>query len=371
MWKPVRPKGLTFSLHASLHGLVALALFGWAFATFDAARPHVGVGGDEQDWLATTRYFRYLFLEGDLAHEEWGENYWTLTHPPVFRYVLGAGLWLQGHDLSNVRRRNWAPTEAMRMDARRVTALYGAGAIALLYVVAVQLGAPLGGLVAALLAGASPYLRQHFVRASAESTLAFFLLAVLVLCLVVFRRPSNGFSLRSGALAGLVLALAVGSKLTAILSGPPLGLACLGATLAARARGERRDGWRPLAWGCTLALACWGLVVVLNPFLWPDPLGRTAAMLRHRQDQIRLQQKRTPEAAVHDPRDRPALVLAHALVNRTWANTTLRLPLDVPLAAVGLVSLGATALRDWRGARQIGPSALVLLWLLSYLVGIT
>ena len=86
------------------HTLVGLALFAWAFAVFDAARSVVGFHPDESAKIATSRYFGYLFLEGDLDHEAWAGGYFSLTTPPGFRYVLGAGLWLQGHDLGTLNQ---------------------------------------------------------------------------------------------------------------------------------------------------------------------------------------------------------------------------------------------------------------------------
>jgi hypothetical protein len=356
---------------AVIHALVVVVLFAWAFAVFDAARPQVSLYPDEEGWISAGRYFGYFFLARDPNHPAWRRGNRTLTQPPGFRYVLGAGLWLQGHDLEALNPRGGGrPTNAVLMDARLVAVLFGAGVVALLYVVGVQLGAPPAGAVAALLAGASPYLREHFVHAMAESTFAFFLLAALALCLATFRPPAGGFGLGSGILAGSALGLALATKLTAILSLPALALACAGAAFGTRARGERRAWWRPLTWGPVVGLTCWGLFIAAYPFLWPDPPGRTLAMFQFREAQMRRQQNVWPEWAVHDPRDRLALVLGHTLIHRTWANTTLGFPLDVPLAALGLGSLGAIARRDWCTGRRIGPATFLVGWLLSYLIGI-
>jgi len=360
-----------------LHALITLALFAWAFVGFDTARASVRFHGDESDWILTSRYFNELFLEADLKSSAWDEDYWTLTQPSGFRYVLGAGLWLQGRDPSTVsrkeldnRRQGREPAIDVLMDARRVTSVLGAVAVALLYVVAIQLAAPLAGVVAALLAGASPYLREHFVHAIPESTLSVLLLAGLALGLATFRRAPIG-SLASALPIGLALGLALSAKLTAILSAPAVGVACLAAALATRLGGDDRRWWRPLAWGGIAALVGWGIFVALNPFLWPAPAQRTVAMLEHRQDELfRRQQNRIPREAVRDFRDRPGLVLGHTLINRTWSNTTLGVPLDVPLAVLGLATLVATLWQNWRGARRVGPAALFLLWLLSYLIGI-
>lgn len=365
-----------------VHAVVAAALFVWAFAVLEAARSNTVFHPDEYNQIFTARWFTNL-VRGDLANEDWSDSYYNLTHPPGHRYFLGAGLWLQGHDPEKVsrqeqenRRRRRDVTETVLRDARRISVLFGAGAIALLYVVGARLGAAPAGLVGALLAGASPYVQEHFTLAVMDALLVFWILAALVLSMAAFGRP-GGFGAGSGVLTGLCLGLGLLNKLTAVLSFPALGLACLGAALA-RAAGTgspssalatRRS---PLVWGGIVGLACWGLFVAVNPFLWVDPIGRTAAMFKQRQYEImERQQRRTPQDAVQDWQDRPGLVLGHTLINRTWANATLGVPLDVPLAALGLAALGVMVRDDWRAGRRLGPAACFGLWILSYLVGIT
>lgn len=367
----------------ALHGVVFAALFVWAFAVYDAARLQVAFHGDESLKIATGRYFGYLFLDRDFAHPAWERGHDTLTQPPGFRYVVGAGLWLQGHRLETLnqpynwrdpegqnRREGRVPTTTVLMDARRVAVLFSAGAVALLYVVGAQLGAPLAGAVAALLAGASPYLREHFARALAESPLVFSMLAALALSLWVFRRRPPHFGVGSAIAVGLTLGLGTMTKLTAVLSAPALGAACLGAALAARLRGEGR-WWRPIAWSGATTLIGWGLFVAVNPFLWPAPVERTADLFRYRQFEINRQMRNHPNVAIRDLDDRLTQILDRALVRRTWASSTLQFPLDVPLATLGLGSLLVLSWRDWRGRQMIGPPAIVVLWLLAYLVGVT
>src|SRR4051794_41767569 len=51
---------------------------------------------DESRWIATSRYFWITFVDRDIFGDEWQPNYIVYTHPPVARYVIGFGLWLQG-----------------------------------------------------------------------------------------------------------------------------------------------------------------------------------------------------------------------------------------------------------------------------------
>lgn len=362
--------------------LITLGLFLWAFAAFGAAEPQTTwLHRDEPGWIARGRAFGYFFLDRDFDNAMWQWSPETLDQPPGGYYVFGAGLWLQGHDLNQLnhdfhwqrsleenRREGRVPTAVVLTGARKVGILFGAGTVALLYVVAVQLGAPLAGVVAALLAGASPYLRSHFPLAMSEPLFGFWLLAALALTLAAFRRAPAGFSRASAAALGSVLGLGVVSKLMMALIAPGVALPCLGAAVAARRGGDRR-WWRPLAWGAAAALVCLGLFVALNPFLWPAPVERTLALFHYRQEALRWQQSILPHEAVHDPLERLRLVLRVALVERTWANAAFYLPLDVLLAPHGLVMLGAIARRDWRDARRVGPAAVFLAWLLSLVAG--
>src|SRR5918994_6027277 len=51
---------------------------------------------DESRWIATSRYFWITFVDRDPLGPAWQPNYLVLTHPPVARYIIGFGLWLQG-----------------------------------------------------------------------------------------------------------------------------------------------------------------------------------------------------------------------------------------------------------------------------------
>src|SRR5256885_17149833 len=51
---------------------------------------------DESRWIATSRYFWITFIQPDLFGPAWQPSYVVLTQPPVARYLIGFGLWLQG-----------------------------------------------------------------------------------------------------------------------------------------------------------------------------------------------------------------------------------------------------------------------------------
>src|SRR3954447_14952083 len=75
--------------------VLALFVLGW-----EAQR--TGFEADEADYVATSRYFGYLFLQHDVSRPEWGSNHWTRTQPPLTRYIIGGWLTAAGRDLESL-----------------------------------------------------------------------------------------------------------------------------------------------------------------------------------------------------------------------------------------------------------------------------
>ena len=356
---------------------VALAVFWTAKAKIDS---------DEGNWIGTTRYFETFFVEHDVSREAWADGYWTRTQPMVFRYVIGSWLWLRGHDLgiqnpnydyaktaAQNRRLGLAPADNVLDDARMPARLMAALAVVMLYLVVRMLAGPLGGLAAAISATGSPYLEENLIRAKAESTLMFFLLAALLLALLSVWKPrGTGAAVRWGLATGLLLGLAFGTKLTVVLALIAVALWGAGAYLYQRLRAA--DGWR---WGAPAWL--WPLVVLAtvavvfigsNPFTWPDPIGRSWLLFENRRDEMAQQQLDVPSRAVYGLDRRASLVWERSVWNDAFAPSRLNLPLEAVLTVVGAVWLAvrAVTLKD-AGRRR--AEILVLLWLACVWVGVT
>ena len=271
----------------------------------------------------------------------------------------------------------------MLADARVPVRVLAALAVTGLYLVVRVLvggaGGLLGGLVAAGLTAGSPYLQEHLVRAKTEATLMVFLMAGLLVAVVGLQRDrSPRAQLGWGAAAGLLLGLAFATKLTAVLALVPIGLwgvwAVAGgwlSTIRASGASDAVSGWSrwsALAWRwpvATLGVAL--LVFVLsNPFLYPDPFGRTLLLFRNRQVEIADQQRNEPNRAIHDLRDRFALVWERSLFNDAYRPSRLGRPVEAILAVVGLVLLAFRGVR-----RRLGAEACVLLWALCVWVGVS
>src|SRR6188508_1027853 len=96
---------------------------------------------DESRWISTSRYFWITFVEHDLLGQDWQPNYIVLTHPPVARYLIGAGLALQGWSPDELngrydtdrsrdfnRRAGNIPGRELLNDARMVVLIFAVGA---------------------------------------------------------------------------------------------------------------------------------------------------------------------------------------------------------------------------------------------------
>ena len=76
--------------------VLAMLVFAASFGVFYERAARVGYNTDEGQAIWPSQYFQFVFLEGKVGDPPWGPNYWTLTQTPVYRYIIGAGIWLGG-----------------------------------------------------------------------------------------------------------------------------------------------------------------------------------------------------------------------------------------------------------------------------------
>ena len=169
-----------------LHLAATLGVFLLALLVLGVEASASPFEADEADYVATSRYFGYLVPQHDVTRKEWGSNHWTRTQPPLTRYIVGAWLSARGYDLEKLnqpyvstassfevnRQKGRVPTDDVLASARQPMVLLGAGAIALLFLLGATLGGTATGLVTAVLALSSPFVRYTLVHVWAEAPLA-------------------------------------------------------------------------------------------------------------------------------------------------------------------------------------------------------
>jgi 4-amino-4-deoxy-L-arabinose transferase-like glycosyltransferase len=342
---------------------------------------------DEADYVATSRYFGYLVLQHDVTRKEWGSNHWTRTQPPLTRYIVGAWLTAWGYDLERLnqpyvstassfevnRQKGRVPTDDVLARSRQPMVLLGAGAIALLYPLGLVLGGalvgPIAGGLTALLALSSPFMRYTLVHTWAEAPLAFFLLLAALVAAVGMRR-AIGRQPRTWIWAvglGLALGLAAATKLTGLVGLVPLSGAA-GMLMLLHWRRQRDLGairamaaWTALATALTVTV-----FVVVNPYLWPDPVGGLGGMLAERRDEMAFQQDQWPEYAVTGWAERPWLTISGSLqvgpLAEVSADTLPPVLMSLPLLLIGLLVLYRRG--RWGQLDEVATSLLV--WAACY-----
>jgi hypothetical protein len=355
--------------------LVALVVLGFEAGgtTFEA---------DEADYTATSRYFGYLFLQGDVSRKEWGSNHWTRTQPPLTRYIVGAWLTGYGYDLEKMnqpyvstassfevnRQKGRVPTDDVLSRARQPMVILGAVAIALLYPLGLLLGGTIAGVGAVGLALSSAFLRYTLVHAWAEAPLACFMLLAAWLAAIGLRRVLDGNGWVGWGLAlGVALGLASTTKLTGLV-GIAIVVAVAGALAVVRGRRqEPATARRVVGWAATATGVALVVFVGLNPYLWRDPVGGVIGMLEERRDEMAFQQEQWPEFAVLNVADRPWLLAVGATRIGPWSDwPAVAVPIGLGLAALGLAAL-------WSRLRagRADPAVLMLLgWLGGYTAAI-
>jgi hypothetical protein len=381
-----------------------LALFVLATVVLLRAAETVPFHGDESEWIAAGRYFRFVFLEHDLTSQVWRPSWLNRDQPPVGRYIIGGIVWASGTDPANVNKtyaweRDYqenlkegrVPGPNILQPVRRTMAIVGALSIVLLFVAGRLVGGTLAGAVAGLATISSPLLQMYFVQARTEALLAFFSTIALVVLLVAARRyQASGRIGWAGWALGPILGLALATKLTAavaILGGCAYG----GVAGLARLRHAPSEAARMIVWAVATGLLASGIWVVVNPFLWGGPVDRTWSMLEQQQSIMVEQGQQFGNPVDLSLPGRLILMVCRSfvdnstpafdygapagsppLIRRTFTDLPIvfGLSIELVLAAVGLAALLARALRVWQGGRRHGVETALLWWLAAYLVGI-
>jgi hypothetical protein len=392
--------------------VVGLVLFLGAAISLLGEAERLDYDTDEGQKIAAAQYFELAFLHGILSGPAWDETYWTMTQPPLTRYILGAGIWLSGnpvprldlgHRIAEVRgpnrehfwdRRTYTqdreqldrerlierPQSAVLAAARVPMALLGAGAIVLMFLLGRMLAGTGGGLVAALGLLGAPVAREMLPRAHAEAPLLFFGLLGLLLAVRAATatreaghgpaeaRYPRGRDWVFGVGAGLASGLAAAAKLPGALGVVALGLFAAWSALVQRWT-PPGVAYRSVQWSLCAFIVGAVAFVSINPFLWPNPVGRSLAMLDFRRQETFGQRLTSAKRAVPDGLDtRLTLLLQRTFVVEPPLARWTGVPFDAGLALLGAGALGLRAARVGR-AGLVGPEACVLVWCATTLLG--
>jgi len=183
---------------------------------------------------------------------------------------------------------------------RFTVAIFFPLSLVLLYLIGLKLNGRLLGISAVVIFSANPLILLHTRRAMAEGVLILTVLLVLYALLHADRYPF---------LAGLALSLAFNTKHSAGLL-LPVGLLSAGWITYSRHDKYRKITSNLLRFGVGFGL----LTLLLNPFLWRDPLSAAQSALTQRQELIQHQlsdfERIAPAQVLDNPGKRTAVAIA-------------------------------------------------------------
>ncbi len=274
---------------------------------------YVGFFADEADWIHSSFLFDAL-VQGDFSERTWGINYWTVDQPDLTRYLIGIGRLIGQPGPLNTRwdysvsdavnQANGAmPSPALLWWARLPMALLAALSGVLVMEWVSRAAGRLAGYIWLSFFALSLYITYTLCRAMAESPL---LAAVALAGLAGTFGLHNLFNAFAGtmldwralrrslwwlSLMGLSSGLAASAKLngvTIVFAGV-LGCGAIAITAGKALPATRR--WLLCVGAALLLLGVTAVTfVLLNPFLYADPVGRSMLMLTHRTETIQRQQ---------------------------------------------------------------------------------
>jgi hypothetical protein len=349
-------------------------------ASYTTGIGRVPFAKDESQWIATSYYLEALLgepvseIRSDVPWPVWGESYWTVTQPPLVRYVIGVGRRLGGFGVADLNGK-WdfhadaqanenagnMPGEKLLLWSRRPMALLSILSGLLLFSVTWRCAGALGGYVFALGFAFHPYLLVTLRRAMGEATLIFFVVLALVATDSATRRswtfePRRTTS-RSGLrpsswwlAAGLCAGLAGAAKLNGIFVG--VGVVLVAWVSARCAAGEPRASLRGAIGllGVILAAASVGFVgpnPYLHPGSRPGPVSRTIQMWKQRVEEMQIQRNKRVDARLDGVTDR-----ARAVTRRVFSEHAI---LQFPGSWVvnGGFTLWGFLVLEWRALRSV------------------
>jgi hypothetical protein len=287
--------------------------------------------GDESQWIATSYYFDALFnsdlilpslsLNGERnnlpSNLIWGENYWTLTQPPVTRYIIALGRLSGGYQANDLNPAyEWSlylaenealgaiPSPRLLWWSRLPMAILAAVSGMILFLLVRNCAGRMSGYAFVVLFVNTPYFLIQLRRAMGESPLLFFTVLTIVAggCALVkwgrIRQTGQSYtslkSLLSPFLWLILLGIGAGLAGATKLNGLVLSLAgvliCYLIFQGSKRIVSRTVRVSFLIRTSVLLMLVAGIVfVIINPYLYPNPLGRTAVMIKFRYLEMEVQ----------------------------------------------------------------------------------
>lgn len=263
--------------------LLAVLILVFALAIRMYGLMDVGLTYDEPITVASGIYYIHNLQAFNFGPDVWAQN---MEHPPIAKYIYGiANMLFNGNGWSN----------NSYFLAKSSSALMGALACVLIFLIGREIYDTRIGLVAAAILALTPVFLAHTQIAAIDAPLAFFFTLTMYLFIMAMRRDSVPYY----AASAISLGLLVSTKFNGILAIPVMAVLYIlyrrehpRGVKAAKVKGSSRKGADQDTSGAIqkyvnpLALLCYCLAVILIfillwPWLWSDLIGHLGMSLGH------------------------------------------------------------------------------------------
>lgn len=297
---------------------------------------------DESQWIATSYYFEALF-KSDLVLPSlsqsnlknivpfklvWEENYWTLTQPPLTRYIVALGRLSGGYQVTDLNV-PWdysvdaaenevlgaIPSPRLLWWSRLPMVILAAVSGMILFLLVRSCAGRISGYAFVVLFVTPPYFLLELRRAMGESPLLFFTVLTIVAGRIALTkwgqirqmgRIYNPFKNLLLPILGLIFmgigaGLAGATKLNGLLLCLAGVVMCYLIFLMSKGIISRTVRVSFLIRTSVLLILAAGIVfVIVNPYLYPNPLIRTAVLIKFRYIEMAWQKTQLPGMIIPD-----------------------------------------------------------------------
>ena len=341
------------SKHSFLHQRITVAAILLLASVYFSGIESVPFHPDESQWIATSNVFEEYFT-GQFFSPVWDQSYWTLTQPPLTRYVIGFGRWLGGFTAQDLNPywqfdlghganivKGAKPSDELLWWSRFPMAALSVFSILIGWVLVQKSLGRFAGVIWIFLCVINPYLLKTGRRAMGEAPLLICMMlatyAGYQALQIVSTKERNCTKLIIWiGMFGMVAGFAGAAKLN--------GLSILAAgvmIVAIIAIKQKNSVQRKLIFAGCASMVMFFLAgcsfVGCNPFLWRDPIGRTQKMLDHRLYEIALQQTRYVESHIDSGLERVQIVPKRIFQDYAALNMKGMLSLNIALFVIGFL----------------------------------
>lgn len=357
-----------------------------------------GFHGDENYWLRSSKYFKLFFIDKDIHNKQW-EGYLAYDQPPVGKYIIGLALSIAGHGdkikaLDDMRYwnfdkdYNWnvdngaMPPKEILYVARLTMAILGSLTCLLIYWIGKKIFSARTGLIAALLLAYNPLMLSCSRKAMTDAPLLFFLTTNIVLTMFFYQALLKQKLLRTfvfAVLIGINIALATGTKLNGSLTAIIFVSFCI---LVALIKANQCKFPQSI-FGVNIdklktnkeikiilsSLLISGVIaifvfVIINPYLYNQPLKKVIHMVRNRMSVIYYQQEHFGHALTSLSK-KFCFVIRRTLLpgNYVVLGNIFEIPIDFVFFLLGLIMLLYTELKYLLKNYRLSLRSIIILWI--------